>query len=63
MVESYPKAGTKDAYEQALREHHYVVAVLAPTDARKELASQLLASGGGRFINFLGKFSIERIRG
>jgi hypothetical protein len=52
---------TKDGYEAALRDDRYIVAVLAPTDARKELAAQLLASHGGCFINFLGKFSIERL--
>ena len=52
---------TKSQYEEALRNGHYVVGVFAPTDARKELAAQLVASKGGRFINFLGKFSIERL--
>ena len=52
---------TKDRYEQALRDDQFVVAVLAPTDARKELASQLLATHGAHFINYLGRFSIERL--
>jgi hypothetical protein len=52
---------TKDRYEQALRDGHYVVAVQAPTDARKELAAQLLASRGGRLISFLGRRTIEHL--
>ena len=52
---------TKNQYEEAMRDGHYVVGVFTPTDARKELAAQLLATHGARFINFLGKFSIERL--
>jgi hypothetical protein len=52
---------TKDRYETALRDGQFVLAVLAPTDARKELAAQLLTSHGAHFVNFLGRFSIERL--
>lgn len=52
---------TKDRYEAALRDGRYVVAVLAPTDARKELAAQLLASHGGHLISFLGRRTIEHL--
>jgi hypothetical protein len=52
---------TKDRYEKALRDGEYVVFVLAPTDERKELAAQLLASGGAQFVNYLGRLSIERL--
>lgn len=52
---------TKDRYEQALRDDQFVVAILAPTDTRKELAAQLLATHGAHFINYLGRFSIERL--
>ncbi len=51
----------KDKYEAALRDGHYVVAIFVPSDARKELAAQLLASHGGRFVNFLGRLMIERL--
>jgi len=51
----------KEQYETALRDGHYVVAVFVPTDARKELAAQLLASKGGHFVNFLGRLMIERL--
>ncbi len=51
----------KDRYETALRDGHYVVAILAPTDARKELAAQLLASHNAHFVNFLGRLMIERL--
>ena len=53
---------TKDKYEQALRDGHTVVAVLAPTEERKELAAQLLRDCGGKFINFFGSLSLERMR-
>ncbi len=53
---------TKDQYEQALRDGHTVVAVLAPTEERKELAAQLLRDCGAQFINFFGSLSLERMR-
>jgi hypothetical protein len=53
---------TKDKYEQALRDGYTVVAVLAPTEERKELAAQLLRDCGARFINFFGSLSLERMR-
>ena len=53
---------TKDRYEEALRSDQYVVSVAAPTDERKELAAQLLATRGAHFINFLGHFSIHQLK-
>ena len=53
---------TKDKYEQALRDGHTVVAVLAPTEERKELAAQLLRDCGGKFIHFFGSLALERMR-
>jgi hypothetical protein len=53
---------TKDQYEQALRDGHTVVAVLAPTEQRKELAAQMLRDCGGQFINFFGSLALERMR-
>lgn len=52
----------KDGYEEALRDGRFVVSVLAPTDERKHLASRLLRDNGGKFVNFLGRFSIEPMR-
>ena len=51
----------KDRYEQALREGHVMVHVLAPTDERKERAAQGLRDCGGHFINFFGRFTREEI--
>jgi hypothetical protein len=51
----------KERYEQALRDNRSVVAVLAPTDERKVLAADVLRKCGGRFINFFGPLSVERI--
>jgi hypothetical protein len=52
---------TKDHYEQALRDGHTVIVVLTPTDERKDLAARLIRDCGGRFINYCGHLSIERI--
>jgi hypothetical protein len=51
----------KDQYEQALRDNRSVVAVLAPTEERKDLAADIFGRCGGRFINFFGHLSVERI--
>jgi hypothetical protein len=51
----------KDRYEEALRAGHTVVAILTPTDDRKERAAQILNECGGRFINFFGRLNVERI--
>jgi hypothetical protein len=51
----------KDHYEQALRNGHTVLAVMAPTDERKDLAAQMIRECGGRFINFFGHLNVERI--
>ena len=52
----------KDHYEQALRDGHAIIAVLTPTDERKDLAVQLLRGCGARFINYFGRLNVERIR-
>jgi hypothetical protein len=51
----------KDRYEEALRGGNTVVAILAPSDDRKERAAQILNECGGRFINFFGRLNVERI--
>ena len=51
----------KDRYEQALRDGHTIIAVLAPTDERKDLATQMIQECGGHFINFFGHLNIQRI--
>ncbi len=53
----------KERYEQALRENQTVVAVLAPTEERKDLAADILRKCGGRFINFFGPLHVERVAG
>lgn len=49
----------KDRYEQALRDGHFVVTVLVPTDERKNVAARILAEHGAHFINYLGRLTIE----
>jgi hypothetical protein len=52
----------KARYEGAMRSGRYVIAILAPTAERKERASEILASHGGRDIGYFGRFTIERMR-
>jgi len=51
----------KEHYEQALRDNRSVVAVLTPTEERKDLAADIFQRCGGHFINFFGKLNVERI--
>ena len=53
----------KERYEHEMRNGGTLVAVLAPTEDRKDLAAQLLQQCGGHFINFFGRFNVERIAG
>ena len=53
----------KERYEQALRDNRSVVAVLAPTTERRELAAGILQKCGSNFINFFGHLTVERIAG
>jgi hypothetical protein len=48
-------------YEQALRDGHLNVLVLAPTEERKRLAATVLRQHGGHFINFFGRLAIEKL--
>ena len=49
----------KNRYAHALEEGRILVLVEAPTDARKELAAKLLREHGGKFVNFLGRYTIQ----
>jgi hypothetical protein len=51
----------KRRYEEALRAGGIVVLVLAPTEERKQRAADVLRSQGGHFINFMGRFTSERL--
>lgn len=51
----------KDRYEDALRAHQYVVFALAATDERKDRAAAILAAHGGRFVNYFGRLTLERL--
>jgi hypothetical protein len=51
----------KADYEQALRDGHFLVLVLVPTEERKNRAARLLEEHGGHFVNFLGRFMIETL--
>lgn len=53
------ETATKDRYAKALTDGRILVLVEAPTDERKELAAKLLREHGGKFVNFLGRYTIE----
>lgn len=48
-------------YEDALRAGSFVLSILAPTEERKERAAETLHAQGARFVNFMGRFTSERI--
>jgi hypothetical protein len=50
----------KHRYEQAVQDGHSVLAVLAPSEERKDRAAQILKECGGGFINFFGRLNVER---
>lgn len=49
----------KNRYAQALADGRILVLVEASTDERKKLAAKLLREHGGKFVNFLGRYTIE----
>ena len=49
----------KNRYAEALADGRILVSVEAPTDERKEVAAELLREHGGKFVNFLGRYTIE----
>jgi len=51
----------RDEYEQALRDGHVNVLVLAPTEERKQRAAEILRQHGGHFIKFFGRLEVERL--
>jgi hypothetical protein len=51
----------KHEYEEALRSGRCTVLVFAPTEERKERAAEILQTHGAHFINFMGRFTIERL--
>jgi len=53
----------KERYEHELRNGGTLLAVLAPTEDRKDLAAQLLQQCGGHFINFFGRLNVAPIAG
>jgi hypothetical protein len=51
----------KARYEAALRANHFVIGVLAPTDERKRLAARMLREHGAHDVNYMSRFTIERL--
>jgi hypothetical protein len=49
----------RQRYEEALRLGQFVLAVDAPTQQRKVLASQIIHNEGGRFIHYFGESTFE----
>jgi hypothetical protein len=50
----------KDHYEQAMRDGRFVLRVDA-TEARKDLATNILSQHGAHSVNYFGRFTIETI--
>jgi hypothetical protein len=53
--------GMKKQYEEAFRAGQCTVAVLATTEDRKRLATDILRQHGGHFINLLGHLTVGRL--
>jgi hypothetical protein len=53
------ETAVKNRYAHALADGRILVMVEALTDERKELAAKLLREHGGKFVNFLGRYTIE----
>jgi len=51
----------KKQYEEAFRAGQCTVAVLATTEDRKRLATDILRQLGGHSINLLGHLTVERL--
>jgi hypothetical protein len=51
----------KARYEAALRENQFVIGVLAPTEERKRLATRMLREHGAHDVNYMSRFTIERL--
>ena len=51
----------KDRYERAMRGNQFVVSVAAPTEERKQRATELLRAHGAHAIAYYGKRTIEFI--
>jgi len=51
----------KGLYEQAMRDDQFVVLVDAPTEARRDLATNILAQHGAHAVSYFGRFTIETV--
>ena len=51
----------KNRYEQAMRDNKFVVSVAAPTDERKQRATEMLRAHGAHAMAYYGKRTIEFI--
>jgi len=49
----------KTKYENAMRDGKFVVGVLAPSEERKKLATQILRDNGAHTANYFNKYTIE----
>jgi hypothetical protein len=51
----------KAHYEQSMRDGQFVLRVNAATDARKDVATNILSQHGAHSVNYFGRFTIETI--
>jgi hypothetical protein len=52
----------RNRYEEELRNGEFVVAVLAPDDARKDLVARLMSQHGGTFVNYFDRYTFQVMR-
>lgn len=51
----------KNHYEDAMRGGRYVIRVAAPSEERKDLATEILKRHGGHSVAYYGKYTIQKL--
>lgn len=51
----------KDHYERAMRDGRFVIRVAAPTEERKDRATEILKQNGAHSVAYFGKYTIHGI--
>ena len=51
----------KDHYEEAMRSGRFVIRVTAPSEERKERATEILTRHGAHSVAYFGKYTIRRL--
>ena len=51
----------KDHYEEAMRSGQFVIRVAAPSDERKDRATEILKQHGAHSVTYYGKYTIQKL--